>query len=688
MKLSKTLFKIGMECPRQLYYAINKDQYSDSMVDDPFLKALAKGGFQVGALSNIYLTNKYKNIESHFIADRSEKALKRTDKLLKLENVLIFEAAVSFKNTIVRCDALLKQGETYTIFETKSKSLCHSYFVNIVDDENLWNEYKSQGRQNEYNGVLHKIKAFNHAQEFYVKKEFEEYVYDIAFQKWVVQNAFPNNEVYAYLIGPDKNATATVDGLNQKILIKESKGKIETIIRGETNVESLGDEILGTFDVNWLVDAILENRIFNIPNFTNFVNYLSNLCENNIKEEVKDVKSACKGCRFNNDLKQNGFKECMEEVTKESLKEETLSFKLWNSRNIENFINQDRNALYLKNLDFSYINDASSESLTREERQSLQVEYANTGSEKVFLRESGLRNEMNNFVFPLNFIDFETAMVAIPYRSGQSPYQMIAFQFSHHTLDENGIVKHENQYINLEPSVNPNFDFVRALKKALSANDGTIFMWSKHERTVLRLIAKELAYSEENDIDELITFIASLCEHGEREIIDMWDLYKRYMYLPKTNGSNSIKAVFPAVLDLFKDLERVLSNKNSYGKNKLFSSLNFEKVSWIQKDENGKIKDPYKLLPKVFKKYDRNELDLIFDSDEINNGGAAMVAYSVCQFTQISMGERERIKNALLRYCELDTFAMVIIFMYWMDSLSMFSEDMSFDDVVEKVYHG
>jgi len=32
------------------------------------------------------------------------------------------------------------------------------------------------------------------------------------------------------------------------------------------------------------------------------------------------------------------------------------------------------------------------------------------------------------------------------------------------------------------------------------------------------------------------------------------------------------------------------------------------------------------------------------------------------QFTEMTAEERERIKAALLRYCELDTFAMVMIY--------------------------
>ena len=49
----------------------------------------------------------------------------------------------------------------------------------------------------------------------------------------------------------------------------------------------------------------------------------------------------------------------------------------------------------------------------------------------------------------------------------------------------------------------------------------------------------------------------------------------------------------------------------------------------------------------------------------INNGGAAMVAYAVLQFSEIPEEVRESIKSSLLRYCELDTLAMVFIWEHW-----------------------
>jgi hypothetical protein len=77
---------------------------------------------------------------------------------------------------------------------------------------------------------------------------------------------------------------------------------------------------------------------------------------------------------------------------------------------------------------------------------------------------------------------------------------------------------------------------------------------------------------------------------------------------------------------------------------------------------NGTIHNPYKLLPPVFENWSNDELDnLLSDVEDLNNGGAALTAYGFLQYTDMSQQERDKITEALLRYCELDTLAMVML---------------------------
>ncbi|MNG18712.1 hypothetical protein D3C84_1028030 [compost metagenome] len=81
--------------------------------------------------------------------------------------------------------------------------------------------------------------------------------------------------------------------------------------------------------------------------------------------------------------------------------------------------------------------------------------------------------------------------------------------------------------------------------------------------------------------------------------------------------------------------------------------------------------DPYSLLPTVFE--DMRDLDFatleLDSSEELANGGAALVAYARLQFEDISQVERSRLISALLKYCELDTLAMVMIWQAWESEL-------------------
>jgi len=78
---------------------------------------------------------------------------------------------------------------------------------------------------------------------------------------------------------------------------------------------------------------------------------------------------------------------------------------------------------------------------------------------------------------------------------------------------------------------------------------------------------------------------------------------------------------------------------------------------------------PYKLLPALKSELGSDDIELEDDDEagdeKINSGGPAMMAYAEMQFMETTSERREDIKNALLRYCELDTLAMVMIYEHW-----------------------
>lgn len=114
--LTKSRFKLAVECPRKLFYT-GKSEYLDKSRDDSFLAALAEGGYQVGELAKLmYPAGVTIEELDHQIA------LEKTQELLKRDQVVIFEAAFVHGNLFIRVDILKKTGNRIELIEVKAKS--------------------------------------------------------------------------------------------------------------------------------------------------------------------------------------------------------------------------------------------------------------------------------------------------------------------------------------------------------------------------------------------------------------------------------------------------------------------------------------------------------------------------------------------------------------------------------------
>jgi len=280
--------------------------------------------------------------------------------------------------------------------------------------------------------------------------------------------------------------------------------------------------------------------------------------------------------------------------------------------------------------------------------------------------------------YPLHFIDFETSAVAIPFVSGRRPYDTTAFQFSHHVMTEDGVVRHVDDWLNADPGVDPNYAFVRALRDSLSDDDGTIFRWATHENTVLNQIRTQLldAVNTPDDREDLVRFIETITERkapdkkskvaGPRTMVDLCAMAEKFFFHPSTKGSNSLKKVLPALMRS-SDLLRKQYSQPTYGDKGISRNFNVGVAWWQEMD--GVVVDPYLLLPPVFDDVSSEEIEALEEglSEELREGGAAMAAYARLQFEDMPEVQRRATKAALLRYCELDTLAMVMAVQAWLD---------------------
>jgi len=646
--LTKSRFKLALDCPAKLFYT-GKKQYPDTSENDAFLEALAEGGYQVGALAKCYYPGGVDVPERGY-----DIPLQKSNELLAKDNVVIFEGAFSYRNLFIRADIIDKKGNDVHLIEVKSKSF---------DGSDQRDMLSKKG---------------------YIDSGWRDYLYDIAFQKHVITRAHPEWNVHAWLMLADKNSVATVNSLNQKFQLKTVEDERTVVeIVGDVSREALGDEVLIRVCVDDLVEMIFNGTDSPEPpsqSFTDYVHYLADMYERDEKIVVP-IHKDCKSCEYQatpeeeKEGKLSGLKECWSAQLgwDEEMFRQPWVLDIWDFRSKEKLM--DKGIYLMRDMrqeDIGEIKLGAGGGLTRTERQWLQVQKTVDNDTSPFIDVEGLRQEFKSFVYPLHFIDFETSMVAIPFHRGRRPYEQIAFQFSHHEVHVDMTIEHKGQYLCDRVGMFPNFEFVRQLKAELEHDDGSVFRYAPHENTVLNQIRTQLggsSLSEVPDKEELIAFIDSIT-HGEdragrRDMVDLLRLVRSYYYHTSMGGSNSLKYVLPAVLTSSVYLQCKYAQP-VYGRNSAVRSLNFEDGwIWIRKDDMGEVINPYNLLPPLFEGIENEQIDQFLMKSNIREGGAAMTAYARMQFTSMTDQERSAIIKGLLKYCELDTFAMVLLWEYW-----------------------
>ncbi len=650
--LTKSRFKLALDCPTKLYYTRNPI-YEDSSETDSFLQGLAQGGFQVEELARMYFPEGIAILGDDYNYD---KLVARTNVLLKQENVTIFEPAFMVNGLFIRVDILEKKGNSVRLIEVKAKSI----------DSEAHESYISAKRT--------------------ITGGMQTYLYDVAFQQYVIQQCHPEWKIRAFLNLVDKSKLTTVNGLNSHFRINpNSELRTNVEVTEGLTLEDLGDSIMALIPVTEEVALILnENPLEPEKSFIETVEYYQHHYEKNIKIHTP-IGLHCKGCEFKDDNpdegKESGFHVCwtdnLPKVRPDVLP--LLRTRIDAPKTYDVWYNPAKKAIeehryFMDELIREDIkDDPGVYGMSRSDRQWIQIEKTINNDSSVAVDIDNLRLEMSQWKYPLNFIDFETCAVAIPFTAGMRPYEQLAFQFSHHIVKEDGSVIHASEYINLEIGVFPNFDFIRALKKSLEQNEGSIFRYHNHENTIVNVIYNQLLLSNEADKKELIEFIETISHNtgrnannwcGERDMIDLQRTVVSNYFHPQTGGSNSIKAILPAVLDSSTFL------KNKYTKpigEINLTSKNFNNEYCFITINDGVPQNPYKLLPPLFDGLSNEELEAAIENasaeiHQIADGGAALFAYAKLQDPTVNDLECLETKKALLRYCELDTLAMVMIY--------------------------
>ena len=200
---------------------------------------------------------------------------------------------------------------------------------------------------------------------------------------------------------------------------------------------------------------------------------------------AKDVRldpepsAVCKECEFrrkdvSGDL-QCGYRQCWTESL--SFQEADFSepniLDVWklDKRKFPDLFKNQR--IKFSQLTFEDVSPKTSSSPHVDARRWRQIDKWQKNDSSPYIDRENLSAEMAKWKYPLHFIDFETSTPVIPFKAGRRPYEGIAFQFSHHVVeDENTtFIRHAGQFLETSPEVFPNYEFVRELRRQLGNDE-------------------------------------------------------------------------------------------------------------------------------------------------------------------------------------------------------------------------
>ncbi|QGW28915.1 DUF2779 domain-containing protein [Phnomibacter ginsenosidimutans] len=621
--LSKSDYQLASGCAKKLVY--KKEGYPTTNDTNEYMEMLAQGGYIVGKMATLYYED---GIE---IEGTTKECVQQTLELLKQDHVTLFEAAIQSGQKIVRIDILIKRGQELQLIEVKSKSYAS-------------NDPKSI-------------------------KQLDTYIEDVAYQYHVLSEQYPNHNISSFLFLPDKCLYTEIDGLAGWFSIEPNISEIEDenpdiITQQQTRFKK--PVVRFKYEHHqvkeYYVAFLKRHRILTQLNITDQVKALQPVVEQKaarylrilnqgIANEDFKISKDCKACEFNTpNESQNGYAECWGNIAYQDhhifdlffggAVKNTQKEYYWNE-----LINQEKTHLF--DIDTAVLRGDKDELGKRAHRQLLQIQKTKENTE---WKSEALHSFIDSLKYPLHFIDFETYTGSVPFHKNMRPYEIIAFQWSCHTIPYKGATPIHKEWIHTgsqfpDSNAFPNIEFARALMKHIGYT-GTAFMWATHENTVLSAILNQIVNSDNKDpeLEKWLTDITSdKASKRKGRLIDMNQLTIQYYFHPYMKGRTSIKKVLPAIWSHFPYLHQV---------------PHFSKYS--PDNWNTGIIDPYDNLKAL------NNVEDI-DSDDVVAGGTdAMRAYQRIRFdSNLSQTQRASIRNQLLEYCKLDTMAMVIIAYHW-----------------------
>jgi hypothetical protein len=618
--LSKTDFKVARTCATKLYY--RKLGYPSSHHEDEYLQFLADGGYMVEAIAKLLYPD---GVEIGF--DKGpEAAAAETMRLLQIhEKITLFEATLVSGGKLARVDILRKQRIDFELVEVKAK---------LIDSSQQANPFRRADGK--------------------IASEWQPYLEDVAFQYSVLRELVPMAKLVPYLCLVDKTKTTTTDSIFSKFQFTESNPSTTRFKRPKVTYTGDPEELRRSHFLRRL--NVMKEVSELLPEVKkSSADFVASLQDEVTKIPVP-LNVRCRGCEYrlppnsvagDSQGSKNGFVECWGDLA--NVDPHILDYYQVsrigpaNAPLANSLISRRR--VRMSDITEADLVGARGIPTKINTRQRLQRKYTLENAE--FLNPKLVRRFQGR-VYPLHFIDFETSTVAVPYHAGMHPYEVVAFQWSCHTIREKGGDLQHTEWINVADSF-PNFAFAEALMEQLG-NRGSFLTWSLHEETILNLIRAQMRrYRYSNSrLERWLDFVTKRDRNQSRFIVDMCALAKEGYFHPKMKGKLSLKNVLPAVWESNEELHN----------HPMF-------LKYYKRTPDGTLINPYDTLPTLpFGNPDEGEGET---ENVVTEGTGAMRAYQEMLYgvTRNDDAIKNNWRRLLLQYCDLDTAAMVMVWMHW-----------------------
>lgn len=597
--LSKSDFAVGGDCPVKLRY--RRLGYPAKPESNAYLEFFADGGFMVEAIARALRP------EGEWIVpapgESPEDATRRA--MAAPGDRTWFEPTFVVDGLLARVDILERRGDVLRLVEVKARS-----YDGTAGDA-PWRGARG--------GVL---------------GTWREYVFDVAFQTRVLELAVPGMRVEPVLCCVDTSRTCREEAIFAHVRLREddpgSSGPRATY---EGDADALrAQHFLGHLPMREAVDAVageVETRIA----------ALRRIVEDPSRPVAAPIGAACRDCEYRDHRREpSGFRECwgaLGDVTPHVI--DMVRADLFDGANGGVAALVARREVSLLDVPASAFDPTKAAG----RRQARQQRCLRAGADEL---DPAIFATLDACAYPLHFIDFETSQLAVPYHAGMRPYEQIAFQFSCHTIPAPGAADlAHREWINVEDAY-PSFAFARALREAIG-DEGTVFVWSNYEQTVLRDVRAQMDRYGERDADLAAWIERTVPDRADGgRVEDLLDLCTEHYYHPAMGPSASIKYVLPAVW----------GSAPALWVDPWFARYYAEGF-------DGPL-DPYRALAAA-RVGDAGDETV----EAVRDGIGAMRSYQEMMYgpRRDDASHREAVRRTLLQYCALDTAAMVIIWKYW-----------------------